>query len=983
MRADILTAAPGPVPDHVPGSWATLSNPLRGRHAELASLHEHLSRLRNGVGTSWLIEGGPGLGKSRLVKQVLSAARQAGFAVGHGLAEPGDAAVPLAALMDALFEGPEPLLDRSALPDSHASREQRYWLLQDIQTLLEQAAMRQPILICLDDLQWADSGTCAAIRSLPVRLASLPIGWVLALRPAEGDCDLGRGVAELVRTGAERTVLRRLDQAAVADVAADVLGAAPGGALLALAEGAQGNPFFLIELLTGLRDERLIDIHAGYATLIEARLPLRVRDSMRRRLGRMSPAARRVAAVAASMGRRFTVAQLAAVLDVPASTLLDPVQELIASELLAEGGEMLTFTHDLNREAVRGSQPPSAVHALDRQVAAMLLAADSLPVEVAVQLAASAAPGDQVAITTLMKASDALSGSDPGQAADLTRRALDLTAEQHPLRGPLVARAAILLHAAGRSEEARAFADGALSQALPAEQEAEVRLSIASLFSLSPDVRAESCRRALALPGLPPDLRARLLAHLFYNLVVAVRPDQAEQQLKEARQAVDATRDSAARFIIELAEASLHCTRGHFETALALIDAALHSSSADAGEDPRRRLARYLRSIILIVLDRLDEALAAATEGIRSAQHGRQAWALQLFETSRARQLLQRGQLADAAAALEGRFRPDDAHLVVSVPHADAVVVLSRVALHTADERQAELTSAVARGMLQSGVPGVERHAAWLLALQAQAAGDPAQARRWLAARGEQERLSIFPLIPLDPSDDPQLVRIAIASGDRELADSAVAGAELRHQINPGVPSAAASAAHARGLLTGDADLLARAVGLLETGQRPLALASALEDLAVAESRAGRTDQAIAALDRALVIHAGCGARWDLARVRRRLRQLGVRRRLAAESRPAQGWAAMTDSELAVVRLVAEGLTNREVAERLYISPHTVDGHLRHAFEKLGINSRVILTRIASEHPRTGEAKRHDGSGPVPVPLVVRDMPRLPPERVA
>jgi DNA-binding CsgD family transcriptional regulator len=927
------------------------ANPLRGRPAELASLHEHLGRLRNGVGTSWLIEGGPGLGKSRLVKQARSAAHQAGFAVGHGVAEPGDAAVPLAALMDALFEGPEPLLDRSALPDSHASPEQRYWLLQDIGTLLEQAAMRQPILICLDDLQWADGGTCAAVRSLPVRLASLPIGWVLALRPGEAGCDLGRGVAELVRTGAERTVLHRLDQAAVAEVAADVLGAAPGDALLALAEGAQGNPFFLIELLTGLRDERLIDIRAGHATLVEARLPRRVRDTMRGRLGRMSPAVRQVAAVAASMGRRFTVAQLAAVLDVPASTLLDPVQELIGSELLAEDGEMLTFTHDLNREAVRGSQPSSAVQALDRQVAAMLLAANSLPVEVAVQLASSAERGDQIAITTLMKASDALSSSDPGQAADLTRRALDLAAEQHPLRGPLVARTAILLHAAGRSEEARAFADGALRQTLSAEQEAEVRLSIASLSSLSPEARAESCRRALALPGLPPDLRARLLAQLLYNLVVAVRPDQAEQQLQEARDAVEATRDSAARFTIELAEAMLHYTRGRFETALALIDAALRSS-ADAGEDPRRRLAGYLRGTILIVMDRLDEALAVATEGIRSAQHGRQAWALRLFETSRARQLLERGQLTDTVAALEGRFRPDDAHLVVSLPDADAVVVLGRVALHTADQRQTELTSAVARGMLKSGVPGVERHAAWLLALQAHAAGDPAQARRWLAARGEQERLSVFPLVPLDPSGDPQLVRIAIASGDMELAESAAAGAERRHEINPGVPSAAASAAHARGLLTGDASLLARAVGLLEAGQRPLALASALEDLAVAETRAGRTDQAVAALDRALVIHAGCGARRDLARVRRRLRQLGVQRRLAAEPRPAQGWAAMTDSELAVVRLVADGLTNREVAERLYISPHTVDGHIRHAFEKLGINSRVTLTRIASEHER-------------------------------
>ena len=476
-----------------------MSNPLRGRDGEVASLHDHLARLRSGAGTSWLIEGGPGLGKSRLVEQAVSAAREAGFAVGHGVAEPGDAAVELAVLMDALFGGPEPLLERSALGDSHASREQRYWLLQDIQTLLEQSALRQPILICLDDLQWADGGTRAAIRTLPTRLASLPVGWVLAFRPVEAGSDLGRAVAELLRNGAGQTVLGRLDQAAVAEMAADVLGAAPDDSLLALAEGMRGNPFFLMELLSGLREEHLVSLDAGRATLVEARLPLRVREGMRRRLARMSPAARNVAAVAASMGRRFTVGQLAAVLEVPASALLDPVQELIGSELLAEGGEMLSFTHDLNREAVRASQPSSAVHALDRQVASALLAAGALPVEVATQLASSAAPGDEVAITTLMKASDALGGTDPGQAADLARRALDLTTEHHPLRGPLVARAAILLNAAARSEEAQAFADGALRQALPARQEAEVRLSIASLFSISPEVRAESCRRALDL----------------------------------------------------------------------------------------------------------------------------------------------------------------------------------------------------------------------------------------------------------------------------------------------------------------------------------------------------------------------------------------------------------------------------------------------------------------------------------------------------
>jgi len=65
--------------------------------------------------------------------------------------------------------------------------------------------------------------------------------------------------------------------------------------------------------------------------------------------------------------------------------------------------------------------------------------------------------------------------------------------------------------------------------------------------------------------------------------------------------------------------------------------------------------------------------------------------------------------------------------------------------------------------------------------------------------------------------------------------------------------------------------------------------------------------------------------------------------------RPSQA-EGVTCSELAVVRLVADGLTNREVAERLYVSPHTVNGHLRHAFDKLGINSRVALTRIAAQH---------------------------------
>jgi hypothetical protein len=143
-----------------------------------------------------------------MLAEVVFAARQAAFAVGHGVAEPADATVQVAALMEALFGGPTPLLERAALGDLHSSPEQRYWLLQDIQTLLEQVAPRQPVVICLDDLQWADSGTIAAVRSLPARLASLPVGWVLAFRPVGSDSDLGRAVTTLLRNGAEKTSLR-------------------------------------------------------------------------------------------------------------------------------------------------------------------------------------------------------------------------------------------------------------------------------------------------------------------------------------------------------------------------------------------------------------------------------------------------------------------------------------------------------------------------------------------------------------------------------------------------------------------------------------------------------------------------------------------------------------------------------------------------------------------------------------------------------
>jgi DNA-binding CsgD family transcriptional regulator len=126
-----------------------------------------------------------------------------------------------------------------------------------------------------------------------------------------------------------------------------------------------------------------------------------------------------------------------------------------------------------------------------------------------------------------------------------------------------------------------------------------------------------------------------------------------------------------------------------------------------------------------------------------------------------------------------------------------------------------------------------------------------------------------------------------------------------------------------------------------------------VEDQGVLLAAAGRDREAIRSLEEALRKYDRLGARRDVACTRRRLRQLGVRRRhWASEQRPAAFWASLTGIEQATARLVAQGLTNQRIADLLFISTHTVAFHLRQVFCKLGIRSRVDLARIALEHAR-------------------------------
>jgi DNA-binding CsgD family transcriptional regulator len=274
----------------------------------------------------------------------------------------------------------------------------------------------------------------------------------------------------------------------------------------------------------------------------------------------------------------------------------------------------------------------------------------------------------------------------------------------------------------------------------------------------------------------------------------------------------------------------------------------------------------------------------------------------------------------------------------------EAVYALVRGALHTgrpdvvrAHRHRVEQVATDESGRLR-------RHGLWLTALIADAAGDTAAA---MAATTEAVESfdrpgPSFVNLP-DLADEVVFARMALRASRPDLARRAVEVAGRRTAAAPAYPMAAAAALHARGLVDDDEAALRAAVQAMAGTERPLLLASAREDLARLV-RVDRPREAVALLDEALLAYAAAGAEHDAARARRRLRELGVRRRRSPVV-PRAGLAGLTPAEREVVRLVADGGTNREVAAELFLSPHTVNTHLRNAFTKLGVRSRLELAR--------------------------------------
>jgi ATP/maltotriose-dependent transcriptional regulator MalT len=356
----------------------------------------------------------------------------------------------------------------------------------------------------------------------------------------------------------------------------------------------------------------------------------------------------------------------------------------------------------------------------------------------------------------------------------------------------------------------------------------------------------------------------------------------------------------------------------------------------------------------LVDLRQLDEAEAVLPAADHPALDHLPARAV--LSVLRARIYLARGRLDDALAAGEAGLATSRATGALGCA-ATCQCVLGLIALRRGDLAAAAQHLAECPGVGPQLPDIYARSETTMVRAQIIEARDgPAAAIGHL--RLLDAELSTRPgLLLSDPTTPAWLVRAALAAGEKEVAARAAQTARDFARAQPPFDALAAAAAHSQGLAEQNPGRLAQAA---TQHSDPWAKASAAEDLGLLHLHDGDQIQAIHQLKRALAGYRLVGAERDQARIRSRLRKLGIRSRhwTTPPARPLAGWDSLTDTEQAVARLVAEGLNNKQVAGRIYISAHTVAHHLRQAFRKLQITSRVELTRIVIEQAEASRADR-------------------------
>jgi DNA-binding CsgD family transcriptional regulator len=923
-----------------------------GREKQVSVLADGVRAAAAGVGSCVIVDGPAGIGKSRLLAAAAAQARALGMAVASAGATELDHVAPLVALLTALRSSDPPMVEDAA--DLGGPSTSRFWVVDRLAELVEKYASTRSVLIVLDDTQWVDELTALALRMLVPTLASSPVMWLLGVRPVSGRSPGQDAVNRLLEAGAHPVTLRPLAEPDVITMCTNLLGARPDGTVRDLAARAGGNPFLVEEALTSLREEGHIVVRGDTATAVVRDLPLSFLTFVEHRLQGLSSDVRRLLGAGCVLGRRFTVHEAAGLLGRRPIELVDVAEEAIRADTLVDMGTELAFRHDLIREAVYNTLSGPARQALHREAATVLEAEGRSPLEIAEHLVRCGPHGTRRAVEVVHRAVVEVAPTAPGTAADLIVRVLDLLGPADQARPSLVVDAVRLLASVGRLTEARELGEALLRTGIDPRTESALLLGLADALKHAGQDTAvvEYTGRALARAGSSDEVRAEMLAIRAHALLNVGDPDEARAAADRAVAASEACDAYSAWVYGLVAQSVVAQVAGDIKTAVSVAHAAVDLADRTGGE-ARHRHPRLWLGHALTVADRFTEAAAVYEAGQREADQLGTAWSQPLWHYYRAELWVAKGMLDDAVAEAEAGVQIAEqlAALALSVP---LLGTLAYVRMRRGDLTGAGRLLEKARRLAAEGIGSRAEDLTWRLALFQFAGGHRDAAVETLApllACIDRRHL----LLIQEPNAGPQMVRMLRGTRSAHLAASVVDALTTLAARNPDVLSLTGAVAHAAGLLRGDIDLLRQALSTCEHSPRVLAVAPLLEDIARAEQRAGARGAAAQLFARALHHYENSGAGFDAARVHRYLGGLGVagRRQQSAPMRQPKrerASGALTPSELKVAAMVAEGKTNREAAAELFLSPHTVDSHLRHIFAKLGMSSRVALTRWVIEN---------------------------------
>ena len=925
----------------------------------LQAIAAALDAVNDGNGQALLLEGHAGMGKTRLHEAALDDARRRGMRVlrAAGAELEQNVAFGVAGqLIRALLSELPPAGRRAFLAEAPervrslaGAREEMFdpgdavdlTMSHGLFTVMAGAAETRPTLLAIDDLHWCDVASLEFVLYVLHRLDELPVALVMTRRPAVG----GESADALDRVASHPHVqlesLTGLGIEAVEELTREALGERADPAVVeASSEVTNGNPFYVHELLLALADEQSL---RGVALTRRARAlaPDAVIRSLRVRVGRLGPAAAALARAIAILGDDVPLRRAAGLAELPIDAATAAADALAGVEIVL-AREPLRFVHPLVQHAIEQDIPlfERASRHLD---AARLLDADGEDAErVAAHLLLGHAGGDPWVVERLRAA------AREARAAQPAVRYLDRALQEPPtaqLRPEVLAELGAAEAALGRPAAADHLAQAAAGSSDP-RRRAELGLQLGralDALALHEDAAGAYDAALRELPAAPEDpdeleLRDQLEASFIStaSIVPDLQPLALERAARVVEHAVKGPQTQGQRLL--LAQAALHATTtgDSAHNAIELTERAWDGGRMLSDANPQW-LGWRLVTAAFLFNGELESALEVAQAALDEArQH---AWPLAFATASyiRGLPLLWQGRVTDALGDLElardaRRYgwqqfaRSAAAHFALCLIEGgeldraqdvldedgpldepqdieDVLRLYSLAELRLAQSRPREaLDAALAVGDIGERTVGYLGYCEWR--------GTAAQAALML---GDRERAC-------------------------ELAGEALARAERTDVFHLRV-----RARRIMGLCEQGAQgvrSLRTAVRLAANGPARLETTRALVDLGAALRRENRRSEAREPLERGADLAQGGGAVALSERARIELAAAGARpRREALLSGP----ASLTPSERRIAELAATGQTNREIAQALFVTPKTVEYHLRNAYRKLDIQTRGEL----------------------------------------